>query len=661
MIQLKHNISLLSNLKALISNLALVYATYALCRITFLLENWSAFSSVFSSGQLGNMIIGCLLFDTSAIFYTNALYVLLILFPLHLKEHNSCKLGVKVLFVFVNALCIIANLADAVYYKFSGSRTTSSIFSQFENESNITQIVFSTMIEKWYMTILAVVLVYLLWKFYYYPKSHVWFKKPKDKVVYYAVQSICLLVAIPIVVCGIRGGATKHVRPIAIINACKYVDRPSQVSLVVNTPFSIIRTIGKRVFVDPGYYSQSELNAIYSPVRCPADTIVPNGKNVVVLIVESFGREYIGSLNTSTGIADYRGFTPFLDSLIQQSVSFQPSFINGRQSIDAMPSILSSIPRFLEESFILTTASMNNLSSIAGELRKIGYETAFFHGADNGSMGFEGFALATGFEQYYGRTEYKQDSRFNGDKDFDGTWAIWDEEFLQYFVIKMNEMKQPFATSVFTATSHDPFVVPRRYQDVFKNSEGDNNPIHKCIEYTDYSLRRFFEAASRQPWFDNTLFVITGDHHNISSYPYYQTDLSVLSVPIIFYEPKADFKPQNRTCIAQHIDIMPTVLNYVGYNRPYVAFGKDLFHTPDSLSWAVNHRNGFYQFVSPEYVMQMSEDGEVKAVYNHKTDWFMNHNLKGTLGEAETDMERRLKAIIQSYMIRLSNNELIVP
>ena len=95
-----------------------------------------------------------------------------------------------------------------------------------------------------------------------------------------------------------------------------------------------------------------------------------------------------------------------------------------------MPSILSSIPMFVEP-FFLTPASMNHVSGIARLLADEGYETAFFHGAQRGSMGFQAFANATGFKDYYGREDFDADSRFGNDDDFDGTWAIWDEPFLR--------------------------------------------------------------------------------------------------------------------------------------------------------------------------------------------------------------------------------------
>ena len=415
----------------------------------------------------------------------------------------------------------------------------------------------------------------------------------------------------------------------------------------------MIRTINKNVFVDPKFFSREELDTIYSPIHTPADSVVMKKKNVVVLIMESYGKEYIGAYN------DYPGYTPFTDSLIQQSLTFDLTIANGRKSIDGMPSILSSIPRFIEP-FFLTPASMNEVSGLAGELGKVGYESAFFHGAENGSMGFEAFAKTTGYKHYLGRTEYNQDKRFNGDKDFDGMWAIWDEEFLQFYALKMSEMKEPFITSVFTASSHHPYAVPERYKNIYKDEPGDDNIMHKCIRYVDNALRLFFETAKKQPWYENTIFVLTADHTNMNSEPMYQTELGVCSVPILIFDPSGDIQPERRHCIAQQIDIMPTVLSYIGYNKPYVAFGQDLLHTADQDTWAITNNNGLYHYVKGDYVLLFTESGQTKAIYNYKKDWYLKQNLLGKTGKTEKQMERELKGLIQSYMERMTEDRLVV-
>ena len=451
-----------------------------------------------------------------------------------------------------------------------------------------------------------------------------------------------------------RGGFTTAVRPITVSNANQYAARPTDAALVLNTPFSLIRTIGKNVFTVPDYFDSEEaLEAIYSPIH-PSQTSITSTssstsmtrKNIVILIVESFGREYIGALNHDLDGGTYKGYTPHVDSLIAHSTTFRYSFCNGRKSIDGMPSILSSIPMFVEP-FILTPASMNDFSGLAGILGAEGYETAFFHGAQNGSMGFQAFAQKTGFQHYFGRTEYEA---AKGTNDFDGTWAIWDEPFLQYYAEEMSRMQEPFMTAVFTASSHHPFVVPEKYRQQFPE---EHLEIQKCIRYTDMAIGKFFETSRRQPWFNNTIFVLTSDHTNMSDHPEYQTDLGGFSSPIIIYEPGRE--PEMQDKIAQQIDILPTVLGMLNYPKPYLGFGIDVLNTPKEDTWAVNYLNGIYQYVKYGYVLQF--DGVKTTALYSLEDRLMKNNLKGKI-QQQAQMERELKAIIQQYMERMTQNRL---
>ena len=626
-------------------NLMWAYVAYFVCRLAYGIENWSVLGGNFTSRNMGEVLKGGLMFDTSAIMYTNSLYMVLMLLPLHVKECRGWQKMAKCVFVVVNALAICINLADSVYFKYTGRRTTATIFSEFGNEGNLGSVIGVEFLNHWYLVLLALGLIVALAKLYAMPSSVL---KIKSVFKYYVVQLLALLLFLPMCIGGMRGGLTKAVRPITISNANQYVDRPEDAALVLNTPFSLIRTIGKNVFVIPNYMEEDRLNEVYSPVRqFVADSVATKKKNVVVMIVESFGSEYIGALN------DYEGYTPFLDSLISKSLIWEHSFGNGRKSIDGMPSVLSSIPMFVEP-FFLTPASVNNVGGLACELVKDGYYSAFFHGAENGSMGFQAFSRATGFEDYFGRTEYNQDNRFQGDADFDGMWAIWDEPFLQYMALTMNEFREPFVSAVFTASSHHPYKIPEAYQEIYPE---EGLVMHKCVRYTDHALKRFFETASKQPWFKNTLFVMTADHTNLSEVPEYQTSLGGFRVPIVFFDPSGEMPTGQREGIAQQIDIMPTVLGYLGYTQPYVAFGFDLFHTPAEDTWAVNYLNGIYQYVKGDYLIQF--DGvALKAVYRFKEDKLLEHNLMDKVDVS--DLVEELKAIIQSYMQRMNTNALVM-
>lgn len=639
-------------------NMILVYVMYAVCRVAYYLENFDAFSLTGDGVTWQQMFKGSLVFDTSAILYTNALYALLMLLPFTDRFFNKyIERIARWVFVAVNSICVYMNLADGAYFRFTGRRTTSSVFQEFGNENNLFGIFLTEVVNHWYLLLLGIAITMVLAKAYVYTSyKQRQVTSKTTTLVYYSARVIVLLLFVPLCVGGMRGGLGHGIRPITISNANQYVSTPADAALILNTPFSMLRTISKKSFVDPGYFSEKELNSIYSPVKIPVKTDFRR-KNIVILIVESFGREYIGAMNKDLDDGNYRGFTPNIDSLVERSLTFDYSFANGRKSIDGMPSILSSIPMFVEP-FFLTSSSMNDVSGIAGELGKEGYHSTFFHGAPNGSMGFEAFAKATGFKEYYGKDEYESDKRFGGKDDFDGSWAIWDEPFLQFFAKTMSGFREPFVSVVFTASSHHPFNVPDKYRAEFKDV--DSNPIHKCIRYTDKALGEFFRTAERQPWYKNTIFVMTSDHTNISDHDVYRTDLGVYSAPIIIYDPSGDIAPGRSHHIAQQIDIMPTLLSYIGYPRPYIAFGENLLDGSADDSWAVNYNNGVYQYVKGEYFMQY--DGEaIKALYNFRNDPLQKHNIISSAPKAEVkSMEKELKAIIQSYMKRMHDNQLII-
>ena len=640
----------LSPLAATLCNLGIAYVLYFLARIIYLLVNYSYFEQGLTMSHLLEMLGGGLVFDTSAILVTNIPYIVMMLIPWHRKEHPSYQLVCKWVFIVINGLALAINLCDSVYFQYTMRRTTTTVFNEFSNEGNLGSIFLTETFHHLYLVALFALLMWGAWRLY----VQTGLERQRLRPWHYALTVFLSLAAFaPFVVAGIRGGFTTAVRPITISNANQYVNRPIEAALVLNTPFSLYRTIGKDVFVVPDYYSEEkELEGVYTPVHVPSDTIQMTKKNVVVLIVESFGREYIGALNKTLEGGRYKGYTPYVDALIAKSVTFSHSYCNGRKSIDGMPSILSSIPMFVEP-FLLTPASMNHIEGIASILALEGYQTAFFHGAQRGSMGFLAFSRATGFQDYYGREDYDADTRFGGDKDFDGMWAIWDEPFLQYYATKMSEMKEPFMTAVFTASSHHPYAIPEQYKDQYPE---EGIVIHKCIRYTDMAIGKFFEKASQEPWFNNTIFVLTSDHTNLSDHDYYQTDIGGFCSPIIIYEPgNSERKPEMQDKIAQQIDILPTVLGMLHYQKPFFGFGIDVLNTPKEDTWAVNYLNGIYQYVKQDHVLQF--DGEqTKAVYA-LNDSLMQHNLVGKIPQ-QVQMERKLKAIIQQYMSRMTQDRL---
>ena len=653
----------------------MVYVAYTLCRIIFLFVNWDAYSETMTFAHALHLMRAGLIFDTTAILYTNLLVMLMLLFPLPWKERKGYYRVVRWVYTIINSLCVYTNLIDCVYFQYTGKRTTISVLNEFSHEGagNMTKIMGEQFLANWYLVLIAAVFTWAFWRVFKASKTALSDNpsvKPVKPWKQALVNLLLILLMAPLCVFGMRGGVTRATRPITISNANQYVNEPAETGIVLNTPFSIIRTFNKKPFVIPHYMTDDEAAALYSPVHEPLASDEPfRPMNVVVFILESFSKQHFGFYNDPALVNTVpRGFptrsesfTPFLDSLCTHgALTYQYSYANGRKSIEGMPSVLSSLPNYVEPLF-LTPASLNDMSGLARELsEQKGYTSAFFHGAENGSMGFQAFANATGFQRYYGRTEYNQDPNYNGDKDFDGTWAIWDEEFLQYYCDEMTRMKEPFMTAVFTASSHTPFNLPERYKGKFPKGR---HQIQECVAYSDNAMRQFFRKASQQPWFKNTVFVITADHVSGQVDPFYRTTLGHYCVPIIFYVP-SDSTLQGYDCerTVEQTDIMPTVLSYLRYDQSYVAFGEDILHTPADQTFALHWVPEFegYEYVRGNYTIQF--DGtNVTHAYQHRTDPLLQHDVLRTMpADTLQLMERHAKSIIQQYMQRMNNNQLII-
>lgn len=626
---------------ALIARFIFLLVLYSLLRLGFYLGNQSLFPNI-STSQFSSIFLGGIKFDLSALLYINILYILLQVLPFSFRYHVLYQKVAKWLFIVTNSVGIAANLIDIAYYKFTLKRTTGTVFSQFINEQNKWKLTVDFLLGYWYLLVLFIFLIYLFIRLY----DCIRLKNPmKRNARYYLGHTILFFAFAYLTVVGMRGGWRHSTRPITLSNAGEFVQSPNQMSIVLNTPFAIIRTL-KAVSLKPvHYYDEATLQGIYNTIHLPHDTAAFKPLNVVFLIIESLGKEHVGALNRDLANGTYKGYTPFIDSLVENSYTFTHTYANGRKSIDALPSIISGIPS-IREPFVLSAYSGNKTTSIAKLLADKGYETAFFHGAPNGSMGFSSYTKLAGIEHYYGKTEY------NNDADFDGIWGIWDEPFMQFMAKTINTFHQPFFTAFFSLSSHHPFKVPAKYVGKFPRGPLE---VQEPMGYTDMALRKFFETASRMPWFKQTLFVLCADHATVSYFPEYQTIPGAFSIPILFYYPGGNLKGKADKLV-QQIDIMPSVLSYLHYDKPYFAFGFNAF-SPQTDNFVINNNDGTFSLYHGDYLLL--NDGQVStALYNLKEDRLTKHNLIKDEPIVLAKMETYLNAFIQQYNNRMIQDEL---
>ena len=589
------------------------------------------------------ILVAGLRFDISVIILLNSSLILFSALPLPFRQHKIYQFILKILFVLINSIAYFSICADFTYFRFTMKRTTADIFDMLFLGNDVPRMFTQYMSDFWYLFLCW--LLFVAFTIIGWNKIKLKTTLPQTGRKYYLKQSIQFLLIAFVAIVLFRGGF--QLKPISIITAGKYTSSEN-VPLVLNTPFTICNTILQSRVKENTYYKDStELNRVFSPVIKLNNSLPFESKNVVVIILESFSWEYVGSLNPTLEKGTYKGYTPFLDSLIKKSTLLK-CFANGKRSIEGIPTILSGFPSLMNNPYITSNYSGDKVNSLASLLKKKGYNSSFFHGGANGTMGFDAFVKMAGFDAYYGRSEY------NNENDYDGKWGIYDEPFLQYFAQKLNSFKQPFISSVFTLSSHHPYNVPGSLRSKFPKGNLD---IHQSIGYADFSLRKFFEIAAKMPWYSNTIFVLTADHTSESYYDYFKTNLGMYQIPFIIFSPKNDL-PAVHAKIAQQSDIMPSVLDILHYDNAFVSYGRSVFDSTYQ-GFSMSYMNEMFQLITPEYLLEF--DGQkADKFYGWQMDSMLQNNIVQDKSAKLLEMERFIKAYIQQYNNRMIRNQLTI-
>ena len=595
----------------------------------FLLTNLHSFPNIRLLDILGTLWI-----DAVTVSLTFIPFTILWLLPAVNRLHNWYKNFFRFLFLLNIAFLAAANLLDVVYYGYAGKRSTFDLFSVLGYEQEMGNHWVTYAKDFWWLAMILLAVLFISNRFFNWIYARIISGKERLSGLRYSISTI-FLVAILVIVA--RGGL--GLRPISIISISQY-SSPENVGFVSNTAFTMLKS-----FEEPGLerlklISDKDAKQYFSPIRQyhvqPFEDM-GDSLNVVIVILESFGSEWLGNSKEN------ESFTPFFDSLCAEGYFFPNAYSNGTKSIEAMPAVLASIPTLMETPYIASRYASNKLDGIGFMLKECGYSSAFFHGAAKGSMNFDGFAALIGLEFYFGKRDYPDVN------DFDGTWGIFDHKFLPWTAQKMSEMQEPFFNAIFTLSSHHPYVVPSHLE--AKLLEGPY-PICKSLNYGDYALREFFKVAETQPWFDRTLFVFVADHTSSSKSSYYGQKAGMFSVPILYYMPNGQLPKKVNSEITQQIDILPSVLHLIGFQKPIYAFGQSVFersYSPHAITYTEGVHNLFFE----QYLLTYSGHSSF-SLFDLSKDPNLSQNIFKEKQSEIRPMSLFLQALIQRF-----NNDLL--
>ena len=593
----------------------------------------------------------------------------------------------RILFVISSMTVLIFNGIDTGYSQVTAKRSGYELFDILGDDANRFA---PYIIDNWYIILGLAAMGYFIYRWVpihgQYPDINFRMRPLRGLIATLTFAAICLL--------GFRGGF--QLRPLRAIDASNFV-QPEIAPLVTSTPLQIISTWKRNGLPNFEFDIQFPANsAITSEPKTsasqhwlfdnstalspfPMSRTLGGGwvqPNIVVIVVESLARDY-------TGFGNGTQFTPYLDRLAADpnTLYFPYCYANGTKSIEMVPSIFCGMPSLMSE-FYVTSAYASNKVNNAYKLAK-GYKTAFFHGSNNGTMGFQSFLKQTGLQQYHGIDQYPSDLY---QRDFDGNWGIFDEPYLQHFIRCMDTMnngKQPVFASVFTLSSHHPYTIPEPY---LNKLPGTPETVQHTIAYADIALHKFFETAAKKPWFENTVFVITGDHTSHSDKEYFYSQSGHYEVPFLIYAPGIDIKhinekpnqseefrnqqlrikkPQTFTNPSRNewadiintatqktlsqCDIIPTLWNLLGANNPRLGFGRSAFD-PNYKGYSTHIDKDLYYIIQYPFVLALDQQG--KVVDYHKQ---LRNNNKSQKLPLEGPQFEWLRATLQCQMKEYSS------
>ena len=291
--------------------------------------------------------------------------------------------------------------------------------------------------------------------------------------------------------------------------------------------------------------------------KSPAIDTVSNNYNVIVVIMEGM------SYNKTAHGGNTHNLTPFLDSLMCNSLSFKNCYTSGTHTYCGIYSTFVSYP-VIFRNMPLKRIPVLQYDGIAATLQKNGYQTAYFTTHDKEFDNVAGFLTQNGVERIISQADYPI-------SEVKTTLGVPDDYMFRFAIPIFDEMAnkgRPFFAAMMTASDHGPFYVPEYF------TPRSEDVRYQITEYADWSLRRFIEMSQEKPWFDNTLFVFVADHGAVLDTDY-SIPLSYFHTPLVFYMPKHLQTIENET-IASQMDVFPTVMGILGKTYINNSFGIDL-------------------------------------------------------------------------------------
>lgn len=591
-----------------------VLCTYLSLLVSLFLFRWQfwAFNHRYFSFQLMDFIHG-VRFDLSLVgylaFFSLPMFLLLGIIP-NLKWR---RYGLIALSLLLFIPCLLTECWDLVYFQYTLKRCSFDLYLFFGAGED--QSMWQPMLQRfWHLPLL-----WVAWTAAFLLTVMRIYKKVDD---HRALKSLVIGFSTLFVLAFIIARNSFGPKPLGILDATSF-DAPARSQLVLNSPFVVLKTLHNKPLTHREYMSREEEKKYFNPLTAYGAKSRMSQPNLIFFVLESFGAAQLR--DTVNGLP----LTPFLDSLffMDPTTVYTDGLSNGKTSIECLPAIFAGIPSLQEVPYVISNYCTNEVDGFPQIARARGYSTLFFHGADEGSMRFGTTVEQLGFKS----TFFKPKTHANPQEL--GSWGYHDGAVFTTMLKELSRCTKPFLSAAFTLSSHEPYDLPAFHQKKYPQLPKEAS----SYRYTDDCLRAFFMSAKKEPWFANTLIIITGDHTPVhldnSTYSiadYYRVPIAVVN---------GKFKKQGPI---EHLNIVPWLCETLGWRVKLYGYGNDL------KGDHVRYLNGIYHVWNQHTYLEYNE---------HIQQWKLRVNTSDNPRSIDS-MKKRFLAKIQRFRNDLRWNTL---
>ncbi len=633
-----------SNIFLSLKAIALLLIVFTLMRFFFYFTYFQSFSGLPISEIALSFLVG-LRFDLASSMMISGLFLLLLNLPGKFKLNKTYRIIVVSIFFLVFIAALLISLGDIYYYQFSKRRISYEIFNLMKSIPELWTIVLKDFLLQ---LIFASAFILLL--------GFVWFKlllrKTKGSHQGIANDIIYFILTIAVIVLSIRGGF--QLKPLRESYAFRN-DNISLGHLSLNAIFTTIRTLNRGDLRQYNFYPFSEsketvrellkadnevyLNNEYTLMR--QRTMGHNGQNkmnVVIFVMESW----------SGGLTDGKNLensTPNFRELMKKGIHYTNFYASGQRTIQGIQAIVSSIPNVAYDDILGSPIEQNKLRPLGNILKEYDYKTIFIHGARSGSMGFEAFSKLSGFDTYIS----KDDFDLNEVRD-DGTWGIFDHYVFDRANKEFLKTGKPFLGIIMSLSSHTPYTVPAEEFNYY-DSTVTNYKFLNSLRYSDWSLGKFFEAAQKENYFKNTLFVIVSDHAEGTGE---KSLIELFRIPCLFYAPSF-LKPSVDSTVHSQVDILPTIIDVL--NLPVIHSSLGLSMLSEKEGFAYISSGNILGWLKGDWFLIGDQEKNI-SLYNIHEDIKLTSNLIGSNSSTAALMRRQMLSYLHVSTQLLRSNKI---